>query len=131
MGQTRDFEKVRLAIARKGLNVTRIASRLGKSKATISLVLRGKLKAASTARRIAALLGISVSDLGIPESQAQLRQHTARPLPEKGTREAILSALSSPARCNTEDVLALQSEISAGSLRVTTGSMFRAERKRK
>ena len=132
--QPRYPEKVRLAFARKGLTITRIASRLGKSKSTISLVLRGKLKAASTARRVAELLGISVADLGIPDHRTAGRQrplYTARRPPEKGSREAILSALSSPARCNSEDVQALEEQIASGALLRSDKPIFHLERKRK
>ena len=132
--QSRYPEKVRLAFARKGLTITRIASRLGKSKSTISLLLRGKLRAASTARRVADLLGISVADLGIPEQRTPGRQqplYAARRQPEKGSREAILSALSSPARCNSEDVLALQEQIASGALLRSDRPIVHAERKRK
>ena len=127
-------EKVKLALVRKGLTITRIALQIGKSKSTVSLVLRGKLRANETARRIAHILGLRVGDLPAWQSPYRNKQVHVAPAghaSEKGSRDALLFALNSPARCTPEDVDDLELRISSGALAIRRGNPLGSTKRRK
>jgi len=56
-------KELRILLIQKDLTLQEIAARIGKSKAAITMTLQGKLRNIETRRRIAAELGVSVSDL--------------------------------------------------------------------
>lgn len=131
-GTTEFPEKVRLAMVRKRLTITEIASRIGKSKATVSLVLRGKLKARETSQRIARILGIRVSDFVAEKDRRRPGKNRAKPDLhglEKGSKQALLYALNSPPRCTNEDVDTLLEQISLGTLKTSYADPFRSRKK--
>lgn len=56
-------KEIRVLLIQRDLTLEKIAKKIGKSKAAVTMTLQGRLRNAETREKIAKALGVSVSDL--------------------------------------------------------------------